>query len=142
MSREEAPKGRRHCVTRRALPIALGARAILLAMASIAAGGCATLRRDDHFTVRYADYLEQRLEVSPAVAEAMAAGHVIAGMDQEQVRVVLGRPVECRSYGGTPAVEVWLYPGHRLHQDHHRSGAATLFRLVFRDGRLAMLEPI
>lgn len=127
---------------RRALPTAFAAPAALFAIASLAVGGCATLRRDDHSTVRYADYLERRPEMSPAVAEAMAAGHVIAGMDQAQVRVVLGRPLERRSYGGTPAVEVWLYPGHRLHQDHHRSGAATLFRLVFRDGRLAMLEPI
>jgi len=72
----------------------------------------------------------------------MAMGHVAAGMDPEQVIVVLGRPIERVSYGGTPPVEVWLYPGHRLHQDHHRSGGATLFRAVFRDGRLAFIEPI
>lgn len=115
---------------------------ILPLVLALAAGACVSLRRDDQFSVRYAEYLERRPEMSAEVAEAMAMGHVAAGMDLEQVVVVLGRPIERALHGGTPPVEVWLYPGHRLHQDHHRSGSATLFRAVFRDGRLAFIEPI
>lgn len=115
---------------------------ILPLVLALAAGACVSLRRDDQFSVRYAEYLERRPEMSPAAAEAMAMGHVTAGMDREQVVVVLGRPIQRVSYGGIPPVEVWLYPGHRLHQDHHRSVSATLFRAVFRDGRLALIEPI
>ncbi len=126
-------------------PVVAGGRprrvSVLLFLA-MAAGACVSLRRDEPFSVRYAEYLARRPETSPAVAEAMALGHVAAGMDPEQVVVVLGRPIERVSYGGTPPVEVWLYPGHKLHQDHHRSGSATLFRAVFRDGRLAFIEPI
>lgn len=52
-------------------------------------------------------------------------------MDPEQVVVVLEQPLRRVVYGGTSPVEAWFYPGHKLHQDHHRTGGATLFRLVF-----------
>lgn len=127
-------------------PLASGGRSrrvvLLLLVLALVAGACFSLRRDDQFSVRYAEYLERRPEMGATLAEAMAMGHVAAGMDPEQVIVVLGRPIERVSYGGTPPWKMWLYPGHRLHQDHHRSGGATLFRAVFRDGRLAFIEPI
>jgi hypothetical protein len=63
-------------------------------------------------------------------------------MDQEQVRVVLGEPDHKKSFKRQPLVEVWLYPGHRLHQDPLRTHGVQLFRIVFLDGRAVVLEPI
>lgn len=40
------------------------------------------------------------------------------------------------------AFEVWLYPGHKVHQDQLRGDRADLFRLVFRDGVLIVVEPL
>ena len=72
----------------------------------------------------------------------MEAGHVVLGMDPLQVRAVLGDPLQERTPAGDGVVMLWLYPGHRLHQDPFRSHGATLFRLVFVRGRLTLIEPI
>jgi len=91
---------------------------------------------------RRAEYLETHRELSPRIADAIDRGHVIAGMDHEQVVVVLGQPLKRADYGGAPPAEVWLYPGHRFHQDQVTTHGATLFRLVFVDGRLVLFEPL
>lgn len=91
---------------------------------------------------RRAEYLESHRELPPRIADAIDRGHVVTGMDQEQVVVVLGQPLKRTSYGGAPPAEVWLYPGHRFHQDQVRTHGATLFRLVFVDGRLLLFEPL
>lgn len=70
----------------------------------------------------------------------MRRGHVVIGMDEEQVLAVLGEPVRRTRHHGTDTPEVWIYPGHKIHQGFAHS--ATLYRLVFLDGRLRVLEPI
>lgn len=87
-------------------------------------------------------YLEEKRELPPAIADAIDRGHVVPGMDPEQVWVVLGDPVRQTSYPGPPVVEVWIYPVHRFHQDPVHSHGASLFRLVFLDGYLRVIEPI
>ncbi len=63
-------------------------------------------------------------------------------MDEEQVRVVLGEPVRRTRFTRRRTIEVWIYPGYTLHQDQMRGHGAQLFRLVFIEGALAIIEPI
>lgn len=87
-------------------------------------------------------YLSTHQELPPSVLDAIRIGHVIRGMNREQVRVVLGVPVRTATYSRDRDVEVWIYPGHRLHQDQMRGDKAWLFRLVFIDDVLSIIEPI
>ena len=91
---------------------------------------------------RLGEYLKTHPELPPRIADAMDRGHVVLGMDQEQVVVVLGQPLKRTQYGGRPPAEVWLYPGDRIHQDPFRTHGATLFRVVFVGARLALFEPL
>ena len=79
-------------------------------------------------------------ELSPAIATAIKTGHVIVGMDREEVWVVVGDPIRISVFRGG-AVEVWLYPAVRFHEGPGTHGADS-FRLVFIDGRLTIIEPI
>jgi hypothetical protein len=87
-------------------------------------------------------YLSTHPEPLPSVLNAMKDGHVLIGMDREQVRVVLGAPVKSAVYERDRAVDVWIYPGYRLHQDQMRGDKAWIFRLVFIDGVLTIIEPL
>ncbi len=107
----------------------------------VALAACVHVPRQGRASVRIAEYLENHRELPPSIADAIDRGHIVLGMDREQVVVVLGQPLDRREYGGTPPVEAWFYPGHKLHQDHHRTGGSTLFRVVFVDGRVALIEP-
>jgi hypothetical protein len=89
---------------------------------------------------RLAEYFETHKETPASVAEAMHRGHVVGGMDEAQVLAVLGEPIRRTRHQGTSAPEVWIYPGHKIHQG--LAHGATLYRLVFLDGRLRILEPI
>lgn len=104
--------------------------------------GCATLPRQNFAGTRISDYLAGHPELSASVAEAMERGHVVLGMNERQVEVVLGDPARRSVFGAAPTVTVWLYPGHRLHQDPMRSHGVQLFRLVFIGGRLSLIEPL
>lgn len=106
-----------------------------------AAAACGAARQPAA-AVRIADYLAVHREVAPAIADAMESGHVVLGMDAEQVRAVLGPPVQKVEGSGSPAIDRWLYPGHALHQGHFRFGASSLYRLVFVDGRLRLIEAL
>lgn len=90
---------------------------------------------------RIDQYFAAHPELAPATAQAIEAGHVIPGMDREQVWVVLGDPLR-KSVFSLGRFEVWLYPATRLHQDQLHSHGAASFRLVFIEGRLAIIEPI
>lgn len=103
---------------------------------------CAHVSLQKGASERVAEYLETHREVPPAIAEAMDRGHLALGMDRAQVVVVLGQPLKRTEYGGSPPIEVWLYPGARFHQDPLRTHGATLFRLVFIDARLRLFEPL
>ncbi len=114
---------------------------ILLGIALLISG-CTHLPRRAYASVRAAEYLATHRELTPAVRSAIDRGHVILGMDREQVWVVLGEPLRKASFGDRDPIEVWIYPAHRLHQDPVRSHGATLFRIVLLDGRVALIEPI
>lgn len=86
-------------------------------------------------------YFASHRELPPAIAKAIETGHVVPGMDQEQVWVVLGDAVRKARFPESK-IEVWLYPAVRFHQDPVHSHGASSFRLVFIDGVLRVIEPI
>ena len=115
--------------------------ALLAASLGIPTAACGAARQPG-VAARVAGYLAVHRGVTPAIADAMERGHVTVGMDPEQVRAVLGPPVQESEGGGSPAIDRWLYPGHVFHQDHFRFGASSLYRLVFIDGRLRLVEAL
>lgn len=89
---------------------------------------------------RREQYFATHTEVPTAIAQAIATGHVIPGMNQEQVWVVVGDPLRKNLFPARHA-EVWLYSSVRFHQDPAHSHGAASFRLVFVDGILRFIEP-
>lgn len=88
-------------------------------------------------------YLLAHAELRPAIADAIAKGHVIGGMDREQVTAVLGEPVRKATFRRRDGLTVvWLYPAERLHQSQLQGDRATLFRLVFVNGVIVDVEPL
>ena len=111
-------------------------------LSTVALGACAHVREGDHAVVRRDAYLRSQVELAPAVAKAIAEGHVIAGMNREQVTAVLGKPVKVtRFVRDERLTEVWIYPAARLHQGTLRMHDGSLFRLVITDDRLTVIEP-
>lgn len=104
--------------------------------------GCASVPLSAHASFRMAEYFATERELPPAIARAIEIGHVVPGMDQEQVYVVQGTPSRKARFPGQPEIEVWIYPSHKLHQDPLRTHGVWLLRLVFLDGRLTLIEPI
>src|SRR6266540_5267328 len=107
--------------------------ATLPACAHIAPSGRASYRLNQYFSTHG--------EILPSAKKAMQDGHVVGGMDAEQVRAVLGTPAQKKGFRGQRNIEVWIYPGYRLHQDQMRADKAWLFRLVLIDGVLTLIEP-
>ena len=89
---------------------------------------------------RLEEYFDNHRELPPPVADAMRRGHVTLGMDEEQVLAVLGEPVRRVRFDGPGAAQVWIYRGYKLHQGY--AHGASLYRLVFLEGRLRVLEPL
>ncbi len=114
---------------------------LLTAAVTLAVTACASVPPRQRAAAREAAYFATRPEVSPAVATAIHEGHIVLGMTLEQVWVVLGDPVYKRAFGPNRAIEIWLFPAHRLHQDQLRSHGLS-FRLTFRAGRLVVIEPV
>jgi hypothetical protein len=114
----------------------------LLIGALVIAGGCSSLPRTRRAEARKIEYFAVPREISETVRTAIERGHVLTGMDQEQVWVVLGDPVwKSRFLSGERVIEVWIYPGIRMHQDQVRATAHSTFRIVFGDGRVLLIEP-
>lgn len=116
---------------------------LLLIVSTVVLGtGCMHVPASRRAVPRREAYLRSQRELSPRVADAIAAGHVLIGMDRAQVQAVLGDPVR-RTVFDTKgaATEVWIYPAVRLHQGHTHAGG-TLYRLVFVDGRLSVIEAL
>ena len=90
---------------------------------------------------RREQYFASHRELIPTIASAIGSGHLVVGMDREQVWVVAGDPVR-KSIFPASKTEVWLYPSVRFHQDPGHSHGASSFRLVFVDGVLRVIEPI
>ena len=103
--------------------------------------GCAHVPLRGRQQYRREQYFATHRELSPAIAKGIATGHVVPGMDREQVWVVVGDPVR-KSLFPAANVEVWLYPSVRFHQDQAHSHGASSFRLVFIEGILRVIEPI
>ena len=118
-----------------ARPSAARAGALLLAATS----ACVHVPLRERAAYRLDEYFASHGEIAP-VAYAMRRGHIALGMDEEQVLAVLGNPVRRTRYEGRGAAQVWTYRGHQLHQGY--AHGASLYRLVFLDGRLRVLEPI
>lgn len=115
--------------------------AAILALAALVSTGCAPLPRRVFASARQADYFAARRELSPEVARAIEAGHLLIGMDVEQVWVVLGDPVR-KAYFDRSATEVWIYRAGRLHQDQLHTHGNEPFRLVFINKRLVLIETL
>ena len=116
------------------------ARVVTSAVALLLLASCVHVPLRGRQDFRRQQFFATHSEVSPAIAAAINTGHVIVGMDREQVWVVAGDPVRKSTFRGG-AVEVWLYPAVRFHQGAYTHGAASL-RLVFVDGRLDVIDPI
>ena len=113
-------------------------RAILLVvLASNIDAACASMPHVERASDRRARFLQTAGELPPKVAQAIHDGHVIAGMTTAQVRASLGAPDFQQVFS---AATIWLYRGHRLHQDQLRADAKAVFRILFLDDRVAMVE--
>ena len=113
---------------------------VAAAAALILLTGCVRVPLRARQEFRKQQFFATHREVSSAVATAINTGHVVVGMDREEVWVVVGHPLRKSIFRGG-AVEVWLYPGVRFHQGPGFHGADSL-RLVFIDGRLSVIESI
>lgn len=116
--------------------------AVLIFTTMAATAGCAHLPPSAFASVRKAVYFSENREILPSIRSAMEQGHVVPGMDREQVWTVLGEPVRVTRFTREPAIEIWLFQGYKLHQDQVRADRADLFRAVFRDGILVIIEPL
>jgi hypothetical protein len=75
-----------------------------------------------------------------AVRDAVRIGHIVPGMTREQVVAALGEPIRTTHSSRTPAMEHWLYPMERLHQEDLRGRGWSAVRITFIDGRVVRLE--
>ena len=119
-----------------------GLAGVLAVIVTVGTVACVHVPPETRPDARKTRYFATPRELPPAIAAAIERGHIILGMDREQVTIVLGTPVKRTVYPGLPSSEVWLYRWARLHQDALRAHGATLFRLVFVDGLLAVAEPL
>lgn len=121
--------------------MATSPRACTVGVLGVLLSACIHVPLRQRAEFRKQQYFAAHREMAPGTVKAIDTGHVIPGMDREQVWVVLGDPLRKKEFspGG---VEVWLYPSTRLHQDQMHSHGAETFRLVFMNGRLAIIEPI
>ena len=113
----------------------------VLAALLLTVAACAHVPLRGRQQYRRDQYFASQRELAPTIAYAIQTGHVVPGMDREQVWVVLGDPVR-KSLFEAKWVEVWLYPSERFHQDPVHSHGASSFRLVFIGGILRIIEPI
>ncbi len=106
-------------------------------------GGCAHVPPSGRAAVRLERYFSEPRELVPSLREAMLKGHIVEGMDAEQVRVVLGAPMRSTRFSRAgDVIDIWLFPGHRLHQERLHADGSTLYRLVLINGVLAVVEPL
>ena len=103
---------------------------------------CVSASPRPSFRQRSIAYFAVHRDVLPDVIEAIKLGHVLPGMDRDQVWVVLGEPLQRKPSRASSRIEQWLYPAYRIHQDHFRSQAAFLFKITFTDGRVTGIDPL
>jgi hypothetical protein len=110
--------------------------------AAVALSACASVPPSQRAAPRRDAYLRGHGELPPRIAEAIATGHLVVGMDREQVLAVAGQPVKSRTFKRDGRLtEVLIYPAFRLHQGHLRSDGGSLFRVVLVNGTVTYMEP-
>ena len=109
---------------------------------AVVLSACVTVPPSQRAVPRREAYLRTHGELPPTIAEAIATGHLVVGMNREQVIAVAGQPVMSKSFNRDGRLtEVLIYPAHRLHQGHLRSDGGSLFRVVLVNGTVTVLEP-
>ena len=116
--------------------------AAAVALLLISCVACVHVRLEDRAAWRRQQYLQKNPELPPRIADAIERGHVVVGMTEAQVRATLGAPVYVKVFESKLPKAVWLYPGHLLHQDQLHTDAKSLFRILFIDHRVALIEGI
>ena len=86
---------------------AVGLAWSVIALVAAGSPGCAPITAENSVTARLDEYFREHREVSPEVAAAMQRGHIAAGMNQQQVTAVLGKPLRAVRH----AVQPWLQRG-------------------------------
>ena len=111
-------------------------------LATTVLSACVRVPPSQRAVPRREAYLSRHRELPPRIAEAIATGHLVVGMDREQVVAVAGEPVRSTKFNrNDQSAEILIYPGHRLHQGHLRSDGGSLFRVVLVNGTVVHLEP-
>ena len=118
-----------------------GAFRVVAMSVLLVTAACASVPLRERQQYRREQYFATHAELSPTIAQAIQTGHVVPGMDREQVWVVVGDPVKKSLFPASKA-EVWLYPTVKFHQDPAHSHGASSFRLVFVNGILLFIDPI
>ncbi len=101
---------------------------------------CSHVFPPERAAVRRGQFLHANAELSPRVAEAILRGHILTGMTEAQVRASAGAPDYTRVIGRAPVKSVWLYRGTRLHQEQLHIESTAVFRVVFVDHRVVLVE--
>lgn len=118
------------------------AAAAVVALLLIGCTACVHVRLEDRAAWRRQQYLQNNPELPPRIADAVERGHVVLGMTEAQVRATLGAPSYVKVFEARSPTAVWLYRGHLLHQDQLHTDAKSLFRIVFIDHRVAVIEGV
>jgi outer membrane protein assembly factor BamE (lipoprotein component of BamABCDE complex) len=102
--------------------------------------GCAEAGERATSQQRLRDYLGAHRDTTGAVAEAIRLGHVVPGMDREQVTAALGEPIRVIRSSSQGGVEHWLYRMETLHQEQLRGRGWSFVRITFLDGRVLRMD--
>lgn len=119
-----------------------GVTAPVVALLLTSCVGCVHVRLEDRAAWRRQQYLQTNPELPPRIADAIQRGHVVLGMTEEQVRATLGAPSYVKVFQSPSQSSVWIYGGHLLHQDQLHTDSKSLFRIVFLNHRVVVIEGI
>ena len=61
-------------------------------------------------------------------------------MTSAQVRASLGAPDYQQVFSNAHVTVIWLYRGHRMHQEQLHVDAKAVFRILFIDDHVAIVE--
>jgi len=123
--------------------MARAAQLVVATVGLLSLGGCVHVPPSGRATFRLERYFSTPRELRPSIRDAMLRGHVVKGMDAEQVRAVLGDPTRNTRFNrATDVIDVWLFPGYRFHQERMHGSGSTLYRLVLINGVLVLVEPL
>ena len=113
---------------------------VVVAIVCGASAACTALSHVERASDRRTQFLQNAGELPPKIILAIRDGHVIAGMTTAQVRASVGPPDFQRAFSGAHVTTIWLYRGHRLHQEQLHVDSKAVFRIVFIDDRVSIVE--